>query len=345
VPDSDLSAVFRSQRKDNPAQRWAWGFSSKEITIAEILQQAGYRAGMVGKWHLGYDVLFHPCNHGFDSFHGFMGGAVDYHTHIATHGLRTLDWWDNRELRNEAGYTTDLLTKHATDFITRHKNEPFFLYLPHGAPHTPLQVRDPNSAASKIDRYRGMIGILDESVAAVVAALEANGLREKTMIIFCSDNGPQMTFGTTWRTAGQFAGLKDSLQEGGIRVPCIVSWPGKIPQGAVVNAPVMTMDFFPTLASLGGVSTPADHRIDGSNMLPILTGADAGPHRALHWESRGKWVVRRDQWKLSDGTKLVDLNADPTESQNLAAANPALVQELTELHNHWFSQMPAAPPP
>jgi arylsulfatase A-like enzyme len=107
----------------------------------------------------------------------------------------------------------------------------------------------------------------------------------------------------------------------------------------------MTMDFFPTLASLGGVSTPADHRIDGSNMLPILTGADAGPQRALHWESRGKWAVRRGQWKLSDGTKLVDLTTDPAESKNLAAANPALVQELTELHNHWFSQMPAAPPP
>ena len=342
VPDSDLSPAFRTQRMENLAQRWAWGFGNRELTIAELLQQGGYMTGMVGKWHLGYDLVFHPMNHGFKSFRGFMGGNVDYHTHIAEYGFETLDWWQQRKLQDESGYSTDLITTHAVDFINTHKDAPFFLYVPQAAPHTPLQVRDPNSTASNQAKYREMIQILDQSVGAIVGALDANGIRGNTLVIFCSDNGPQMTFGT-WPTAGPFVGAKDSLKEGGIRVPCIVSWPGRVAQGSVVDTPAMTMDFFPTFATLGGVPVPQGHGIDGTHLLPLIEGSNAAPERALHWDSRAEWAVRRGKWKLANGTKLVDLSVDPTESVNLASANPGLVQELTQLHTAWLQQMPAVP--
>lgn len=235
-----------------------------------------------------------------------------------------------------------MLTKYATNFIAQHREEPFFLYMPHQSPHTPLQVRDPNSHPANVVAYRQMIEVLDVSVGTIVAALEANGLREKTMLIFCSDNGLQMTFGT-WPTAGPLSGSKDTLLEGGHRVPCIVSWPGQLPTNTVVSAPVMTMDFLPTFAALAGTALPAGYTIDGTNMLAMLQGQDDGQQRVLHWESGGKWAVRRGKWKLSDGTKLVDLSQDIAELQNLAAANAALVQELTALHTNWFNQMPAVP--
>jgi arylsulfatase A-like enzyme/methionine-rich copper-binding protein CopC len=344
VPDSDLSPIFRSQRLDNIGQRWAWGMSLQEITVAELLQPAGYRTGMFGKSHLGYDLQFHPINQGFETYRGFMGGELDYHTHIAQYGFQTLDWWNGRKLQNDTGYTTDLLTTYATAFINAHQDEPFFLYVPHAAPHTPLQVRDPNSTKSNIARYREMIETLDESVATIIATLQANGLREKTLLIFCSDNGPQTTYGS-WPTAGPFTGLKNTLLEGGHRVPCIVSWPGQIPQNVSVAAPVMSMDFLPTFTTLAAATLPPGHQIDGTDLLPLLRGEDDGQQRVLHWEVDGNWVVRRGKWKLTNGTKLVDLSVDPSEATNLAAANPALVSELTALHNAWFDQMPVVPAP
>jgi hypothetical protein len=124
VPDEELTPLFREQRKQNPDQRWAWGLSTDEVMMPAVLKQAGYRTALIGKWHLGYDAKFHPMNHGFDEFRGWVGGGVDNHTHIASHGTKELDWWNGRKLENEEGYSTDLLTKHATDFIVRNKTGP-----------------------------------------------------------------------------------------------------------------------------------------------------------------------------------------------------------------------------
>jgi len=167
VSDEELSLVFRDQRKENLPQRWAWGIATNELTIAELLRQAGYRTGIIGKWHLGYDFKFHPMNYGFDEFRGYVGGNVDYHTHVAGYGLKQLDWWNGKKIENDDGYTTDLLTKYATDFIARHKNQPFFLYLAHAAPHDPWQGRDSSKKKSPQETYKEMIEILDESVGTV----------------------------------------------------------------------------------------------------------------------------------------------------------------------------------
>ena len=223
VDDSDLSPAFQGQRRDNVKQRWAWGISPQESTVAVLLQHAGYRTVLIGNWHLGYDRAFHPMNYGFDEFHGFVGGAVDYHTHIATHGLQDLDWWRDRTLTNDAGYSTDLLTRYATEFIDRHKAEPFFLYVAHAAPHVSLQGRNPAGSDPPAATYREMIEALDDSVGAIVSKLGEHDLSGNTIVVFCSDNGADPPGKTP--ANGPLRGEKGSVFEVG--TACRASWYGQ----------------------------------------------------------------------------------------------------------------------
>ncbi len=339
VPDEELSPAFREQRRRNPAQRWAWGIALAEQTLAESLRDAGYRTALLGKWHLGYDTRFHPMNQGFDEFRGFTGGAVDYHTHVATHGLKELDWWDGREIRNEPGYTTDLLTRHAVDFIARHKDKPFFLYLAHAAPHDPWQGRDPAAKKTPAETYREMIGVLDESVGKVAAALREHGLEKNTLLVFCSDNGAAPPGGIA--ANGRLKGRKGSLHEGGHRVPFIASWPGVIPAGSTSGATAMTMDLFPTFAKLAGAG-PAS-RLDGIDLMPVLKGGKQESARPLHWLFGGNWAVREGPWKLigkgDKATFLVNLDADPAEKTNRIGDQPAIAEKLLVLHRQWIGEV------
>ena len=340
VPDEELSPVFREQRRNNLKQRWAWGISLDEVTIADVLKSAGYHTGMVGKWHLGYDFQFHPMYQGFDEFRGFVGGAVDYYTHIALYGLQQLDWWNGLSIENDQGYATDLLTDYATGFITRNKDTPFFLYLPHGAPHTPIQGRDPDSTQSVADVYKEMIEVLDESVGSILNTLQQHNLVENTLLIFCSDNGPEVSY---YSSAGPLRGMKGSMYEGGHRVPCIAYWPGVVPCGGVSDEPLMTMDFFPTFAGLAGATPPNDLQLDGVDMLPVLRG-DAGlEDRTLHWFFDNAWAVRQGPWKLigqgDSPSMLVNLDSDLGESQNQLASHPQLAGELLSLHQDWYDEV------
>ena len=342
VPDEELSPVFREQRAQNPSQRWAWGISANELTLPGVLKHAGYHTGIIGKWHLGYDLMFHPMNFGFDEFRGFMGGNVDYHTHIAGYGLKQLDWWHHREIRNEQGYATDLLTSYATDFIARHKERPFFLYLAHGAPHDPWQGRDPASSDPPARIYREMIGILDESVGKVVEALREHHLETNTMLIFCSDNGAAAPRGVPANAPlrGRKGSRNDGgMNEGGHRVPCIAAWPDVIPAGKTCAETVMTMDFLPTFAKLAGAAPPARHVIDGVDVLPVLRGDAKAPERTLHWRFGDEWAIRQGPWKLmgreNTGRMLVHLESDPAEATNLIQANPERAGQLTQLHRQW----------
>jgi len=337
VDDSELSPVFREQRRNNMKQRWAWGVAIGERTIADLLKRAGYRTGIIGKWHLGYDFGFHPMNQGFDEFRGFVGGAVDYHTHIASHGLQALDWWKDWEVENEPGYVTDLLTGYATDFIARNKERAFFLYLAHAAPHDPLQGRDPKRKKSPAETYREMIEVLDESVGKVQEALREHHLGEKTLVIFCSDNGPAPPRGHD--ANGKFRGGKGSLYEGGHRVPCIISWPGVVPAGSVSGDPVLTMDFFPTFANLAGAAPAEDREVDGMDLLPILRGDGGEPGRVLHWRFGDRWAVRKGDWKLIDDKVLYHLGKDPAETKNIYAEHPEVVEQLRNLNRQWTREV------
>ena len=340
VPDDELSAVSRAQRADNVKQRWAWGISRDEVTLPGLLRRAGYRTSLIGKWHLGYDVAFHPLNHGFDEFRGFVGGAVDYHTHVATHGSQTLDWWQGRELRDEPGYATDLLSRYAVDFIARNKQAPFFLLLAPGAPHVPWQGRAPAGRRSPTQTYAEMIGTLDDAVGAVVGALRTHGLEEKTLVVFCSDNGPAAPRG--FPANGALKGAKGDMTEGGHRVPFVAYFPGVIAGGKTSGEVVMTMDLLPTVARLAGATLPEGHRLDGVDVMPTLKGEARPPERTLHWLFGNDWAVRSGPWKLTgSGGKartLVNLADDLAEKHDLLGADPARAGKLNEMHRRWVAE-------
>ena len=342
VNDSDLSPVFQEQRKLNPKQRWAWGISTNEITIAGLLRKGGYHTGMVGKWHLGYEFKFHPMNYGFDEYRGFMGGNVDYYSHVGLYGLKELDWWNGKKIQNEEGYTTDLLTKYATDFISRQtQDKPFFLYLPHGAPHSPWQARDSTKNKSPQVAYKEMIETLDESVGKIIEALAKYGFDKNTLVIFCSDNGAQAPRGVNANKPLQ--GIKGEMKEGGHRVPFIASWTGKIPAGTVNNSTVMAMDMFPTFLKLAGVKIPENHLIDGTDIMSVLQTNTKKNERTLFWQFGDDWSVRTGPWKLiGDGEKilsLVNVENDISEANNIMNEHPKLVSEMVILHKQWVTSV------
>lgn len=276
-------------------------------------------------------------NQGFDEFRGFTGGAVDYHSHVATHGLKELDWWNGKEIRNETGYTTDLLTEHAVDFIRRHKDRRFFLYLAHAAPHDPWQGRDPAAKKTPAETYQEMIGVLDESVGKVVAALRQHGLEKNTLLVFCSDNGAAPPGGVA--ANGRLKGRKGSLHEGGHRVPFIASWPGVIPAASTSDATAMTMDLFPTFARLAGSPPELLPALDGIDLMPDLLGKPRQDERRVHWQFGYDWAVREGPWKLvGRGERslfLANLDRDPVESANHLAANAELASALAATHRTW----------
>jgi arylsulfatase A-like enzyme len=341
VPDEELSPVFRTQRQANQKQRWAWGISRNEITLPSLLQKAGYRTALIGKWHLGYDEAFHPMNFGFDEFRGFMGGNVDYHTHIAGYGQKQLDWWQDRKIENQEGYTTDLLTRSAKDFIERHKDKPFFLYFAHAAPHEPWQGR--NLLAKKLPSatYQEMIEVLDESVGAVLKTLRDNDLESRTLFIFCSDNGPAPP--KNFAANADLIGKKGDLHEGGHRVPCILRWPTILPAGKTHAGTEMTMDFFPTITAITGAMVPAAHTLDGRDILPFLQGTKPAPARILHWQSGNAWAVRQGIWKLlgngTTATALHDLNTSHREFTNLLNEQPDVTKNLLQHHRQWQDEV------
>lgn len=341
VADAELSPVFRTQRNKNPAQRWAWGLSTNEVTLPALLRQAGYRTTLIGKWHLGYDFKFHPMNYGYDEFRGFVGGNVDYHTHIAGYGTKELDWWKDKKIENEPDYTTDLLAEYATNFIARNRDNPFFLYLAHAAPHEPWQGRDATSKKSPAETYKEMIAVLDESVGAVIESLRKNNLETNTLVIFCSDNGPAAPPG--FAANGQLRGKKGSMFEGGHRVPFIASWPGVLPAGRTNSQTVMTMDFLPTFAKLAGATIPFGHQIDGVDILPLLKDNSKQVDRVLHWKFGEAWAVRKSAWKLmgkgNDALTLVNLEKDLEEKNNLVKGKNELVDGLLKLHLEWISEV------
>jgi len=251
------------------------GLPPSEVTIAEALQVAGYTTGMVGKWHLGdFRVApqYHPRRNGFDFFAGFYGTNDEFPYQYWKH-----DSVVEENLGLRQGPVTAMLTREAVAFIDAHQAQPFFLYIAQKNPHTPLVASAEFDGRSAMGPYGDAVEELDWSVGEIVQALRTRGLRENTLVFFTSDNGP-------WHLGnpGPLRGRKGQPLEGGHRVPAIASWPGHLPTNAVVSAPVMNIDLFPTLLRLAGVEPPRDRIIDGRDLWPLLSGATTtGPHDAL----------------------------------------------------------------
>lgn len=320
------------------------GLSQSEITIAELLKKAGYQTGLMGKWHLGYRKEFNPVYQGFDQFYGFVSGNIDYHSHYDNSGI--FDWWHNADTLHEKGYSTDLITEHSLNFIEQNQDQPFFLYIPHEAPHVPFQGRsDPAYRFSDNeftyygpveDRHRAyadMMTAMDEGVGRIIEKLQETGLQEKTLVFFISDNGGLADYGNNQPLRGS----KTTLWEGGIHVPGIAWWPGMIEPG-VTNQTAITMDLFPTILGLARAEKPDTLHLDGINLTPLLLNGDELPERNLFWRYRAQKTVRSGSWKLmiSDAdTLLFDLDEDIAEQHDLSDQYPEKVFNLTLAIENW----------
>ena len=316
------------------------GMGLGEITFAEVLRDAGYRTALFGKWHLGYKPEFNPVRQGFDEFSGFVSGNVDYHSHIDQVGID--DWWQGDRLKDETGYSTDLITRHGLRFIEENATRPFCLTLAHECPHYPYQGPndkpdrrtghpDPihGSRTDKRAAYKEMLEAMDAGVGAVVERLRALGIEESTLVFFCSDNGS-----TPPGSTGGLRGKKGTLYEGGHRVPGIAYWPGTVKPGGTTDQLAMTMDLFPTMAALAGAQLPSALSLDGVDLSRSLFQGTAFSERTVFWAFKGKRAMRRGAWKLIED-ELYNLENDPGEARNLASEQPERYASMNAACETW----------
>ena len=283
---------FRANMSNNPAPDGSpeanlLGIPDREVLLGEVFQQAGYRTAAVGKWHLGHQPPFHPLKHGFDEYTGIL----------YSNDMRPVQLWDgNKVVENPVQQAT--LTQRYTDraiaFIRQNNDRPFFLYLPHAMPHKPLAATDAFYRRTETDLYGDVIAELDANIGRLLDELKTLGLDEKTLVLFTSDNGPWYGGST-----GGLRGMKAEPFEGGIRVPLIARWPGRIPAGHVSHAPAIILDLFPTVLKAAGVDLPKVDVIDGRDIWPLLTSDARSPHDAIYsLASKRILTVREGKWKL-----------------------------------------------
>ncbi|WP_168565767.1 sulfatase family protein [Crateriforma spongiae] len=333
------------------------GLHPREITIAEVLQTAGYSTGIFGKWHLGDQPEFLPTKQGFDEYFGipYSHDIHPFHPRQSHYKFPPLPLLENDtvvEMEPDADFLTKRVTEAAVSFIERHQDAPFFLYVPHPIPHAPLHASPPfmkgvaqetldaiNAEDGNIDYrtrdkiYRQAIAEIDWSVGQILSTLNANGLDENTFVLFTSDNGPPKN--SLFASAGPLRGNKGTTFEGGMREPTVVRWPGKIPAGQTNDELMTTMDLLPTFAKLAGASVPSDRVIDGKDIWPTLIGKSATPHECFFYH-RGNTLaaVRCGNWKLhinrGKPAQLYDLSTDIGETKNVIESHPDVVARLQQ---------------
>ena len=358
------------------------GMPAAEVTIAEALHNGGYTTGLIGKWHQGGTAHYHPFRHGFDEFFGFTHEG-HYFVPPPWHGTTTLlrrkflpggptesgyyygdkklhfhnllgnepDYDANNPIVRggqpvvETEYLTDALTREAADFIDRHDDKPFFLFLSYNAVHSPLQGA--NAYMEKFahieDMHRrifaAMLANMDDSVGAVMDQLRKSGLEEDTLVFFLSDNGGPTLELTS--SNGVLRGQKGQMYEGGVRVPFVMQWKGTIPPGQVYENPISSFDIFATAAA-NAEHVTAPKQLEGADLIPYLTGEKEGrPHETLYWRQGGKAGLRHGDWKIvrmgkrnefgKSKWELYDLSKDISEENNLAQSNPERLKELIRI--------------
>lgn len=345
---------------------------SAQVTIAEMCKAAGYATAHIGKWHLGYTPDTMPNAQGFDHSFGHMGGCIDNFSHFFYwQGPNRHDLHRNgMEVHYPGRFFGDLMVEEAARFMEMKPATPFFIYFALNMPHYPYQG-DPKWLAryqdlpSPRNLYAAFLSACDERIGALLKKVDDLGLRERTIVVFQSDNGhsteERAHFGGG--SAGAYRGQKFSLFEGGIRLPGIIAWPGHLPEGEVRDQMVHSCDWMPTVAELAGVKL-INPDIDGKSIVPVIrSAAAASPHAVLHWHVGGgkqpQWAVREGDWKLIGNIQstpdpelrvedrpffLSNLATDVSEKTNLAKQHPEVVLHLRKLHDDWLaaSQTPPA---
>lgn len=328
------------------------GLPLDQVILPQLLKDAGYHTGAVGKWHLGAHPQFHPMKRGFDEYFGALGGGHIYFPGDKGGVEYTIPLNRNGADEPQRRYLTEQFGEEAAAFVKRQAaTQPWFLYLAFNAPHTPLQapeawlkkfahISQPNRRT-----YAAMVAAMDDAIGQLMLQLEASQQRENTLIFFVSDNGGPNLSG---KGVGNFTdntplrGAKGDLHEGGMRVPFLISWPARLKPGTY-DAPVISLDFLPTAIALAGGKLPEDRTIDGVNLMPYLTGEKTGlPHERLFWRTQGPQgvhAVRQGSWKFFRPTngkpELYDLKRDIGETQNLAGEKPELVAQFNEALTEW----------
>ncbi len=335
------------------------GLPATGRSLPALLKTNGYATGLVGKWHLGFKPEFGPNAHGFDDFFGFLAGALDYYTHRRGDG--TPDLFENTTAVESSEYLTDEISRRAVRFIYNHARGPFFLEVAYNAVHWPFQPpnhkpTDPNAVprpdakgderffqgpddekpATRQDYVR-MLERADDGVGSILAAIDRLGLSKDTLVIFTNDNGGE------WLSRNApFSHRKSRLWEGGIRVPLIMRWPGHLPPGKRSLQVAVTMDLTASIVAATQTTVPAGHRLDGINLIPILTGKSPVVERELFWRivrpNLLQKAVRSGRWKLLIDVRqflLFDLTNDLGERNDLAARHPELVLKLKHRIAEW----------
>jgi arylsulfatase A-like enzyme len=351
------------------------GVPTSQPMIFEMLKKQGYQTAAIGKWHVGAarDEL-RPNNRGVDFFYGFLWGAHDYsRSSIDPEDLRKSERPIYRNTRIEPpiqdanGYLTEMFTREAVGFIEQASNEPFFLYLAYNAVHHPWDV--PKSYIDRVQGldtheerklFAGMVLAMDDGVGAVMDALKKKGLDKDTLVIFLSDNGSprgqgiaqprQKTRGTTTMSSpGPFNGFKGDTYEGGIRVPFVMHWPGRIPADKTYSHPVINLDLAATIMARMGISSPGKGvEFDGVDLMPFINGEKQGrPHDVLYWRRGDDYAIRKGDWKLAwndqagpQTIRLFNMLDDPGEWRDLSGRLPARAQTLQDIFDRWDSQLP-----
>ena len=331
------------------------GIKKSEVTIAEVLRKSGYDTALIGKWHLGHGTKGAlPVSHGFDEFNGHTGGCIDYFT--MRYGIQQ-DWYDGFEHDDTVGYATDIITDKAVDYISKDRENPFFLYLSYNAPHFGkgwdvgrqqvinfMQAKDDDlkdfmHIKDPIRRqFAAMVKTMDDGIGRVLQSLKDQGLDENTLVLFMPDNGGDYKYGGSNEP---YRGQKATLFEGGIRVPCVMKFPGVIPSGIATDAQVGAIDLFPTFCQLAGVTFDSFNP-DGQVILPVMKGEEQS-EREMYFELHHASALRVGNWKYlknkGEAAMLFNLHEDPYEKVDLSGDKPMIFKRLKARHFELMNEM------
>lgn len=350
-----------------PEKQEGAGLPTEQVTIAEMLKSAGYKTAHVGKWHLGHVEEKQPNAQGFDYSFGHLVGCIDNYSHFFYwSGPNKHDLWRNgKEVYHQGEYFPDLTVKEVNQFMEENQKDPFFIYWAINVPHYPYQGHEKwlekyKNLPTPRREYAAFLSTMDEKIGEVINKLEELGLRENTLVIFQSDHGHSREERAFYGggNAGPYRGAKFSMFEGGLRVPAIISMPGRLPEGEVRDQMATGMDWMPTIAELCDVELP-DTRLDGKSLAAVIQQDAPTPHEVVHWQTgealdeNSSWAVRAGDWKLlgnpsdpnrenlteADTLFLVNLSEDIAEMKNVASHHPEKVEKLKKLHEAWVEEI------
>ncbi len=342
------------------------GLDVREKTIGDMLKSAGYATGVVGKWDMGQARRFLPLQRGFDFFYGHGNNGIDYHTH-ERYGIPSLFRGNERTEEDKGTYVTHVFEREALRFVGEHAGKrPFFLCLPFNAPHgassfgngtvagkkkLPEGVQAPEEFVAKyrgkvederLARYFAAVTCMDEAIGRLLNLLTEKKAADNTLVMFLSDNGGSGNGGNA-----PLRGSKSSMWEGGLRVPFIARWPGRLPAGTVTDEFLTSLEIVPAILSATGARPPAGVKLDGFDMLPVLRGEMKSPRNSMFWQRRSDKAARFENWKWSEGTKasgLYDLSSDSSEQHDLSKEKPEVLTMMREKFAAWRKEMDECEP-